>query len=485
MVFIVGCDDGLLPLRSWRGAEVDYAEERRLLFVGMTRATTRLTLFTAAKRTLRGEVAECAPSPFLSSIEPSLLDRRGGDRGPRPARRQGRSPPAVRGQPAGHVVLSYRLRPRYFACGEVVDRDAADGLRLEVGGHPGGDRRRAAAAAEAVAALARRSSGSRPWRRAPRTAARVGDGSVPLKPPIASTASPPVASSIGAADWVPSVAAIHLYCDASCSSSLISALLTWVLPDRPPIPPPAPARAADAGPGRRSAGPAAGSAAGSGAAARAGTRAAGESPGPARAAPFAPLALAAGGVARSRCRCLRLFRCPCPCRFRCLCGRMGRPSRCARRHLDRRPPAARAAERPGHRRPGARDRAGVRGVRRVERVGERPAEAGDERERERREGEHRRGPRAAAPPGRAAGRAGTTNTAAAPSSPASRTVHRSHGSHVGVRSSSTYAQTPVPSTPAAATARPATDGPTAAATWRRRRRARRSPARAPPCSTGG
>ena len=84
VVFIVGCDDGLLPLRSWRGAEVDYAEERRLLFVGMTRATTRLTLFTAAKRTLRGEVTECSPSPFLSSIEPALLDRRGGEARPRP-----------------------------------------------------------------------------------------------------------------------------------------------------------------------------------------------------------------------------------------------------------------------------------------------------------------------------------------------------------------------------------------------------------------
>jgi superfamily I DNA/RNA helicase len=78
VVFIAGCDDGLLPLRSWRGAEVDYAEERRLLFVGMTRATTRLTLFTAAKRTLRGELTECAPSPFLSSVDPALLDRRGG-----------------------------------------------------------------------------------------------------------------------------------------------------------------------------------------------------------------------------------------------------------------------------------------------------------------------------------------------------------------------------------------------------------------------
>jgi uncharacterized protein (TIGR00375 family) len=81
VVFIVGCDDGLLPLRSWRGAEVDYAEERRLLFVGMTRATTRLTLFTAAKRTLRGEVTECSPSPFLASIDQALLDRHGEAKG--------------------------------------------------------------------------------------------------------------------------------------------------------------------------------------------------------------------------------------------------------------------------------------------------------------------------------------------------------------------------------------------------------------------
>jgi DNA helicase-2/ATP-dependent DNA helicase PcrA len=79
VVFIAGCDDGLLPLRSWRGAEVDYAEERRLLFVGMTRATTRLTLYTAAKRTLRGELTACTPSPFLASVDQALTDRRGGD----------------------------------------------------------------------------------------------------------------------------------------------------------------------------------------------------------------------------------------------------------------------------------------------------------------------------------------------------------------------------------------------------------------------
>jgi len=87
VVFIVGCDDGLLPLRSFRGADVDHAEERRLLFVGLTRATTRLTLFTAAKRTLRGELTQCAPSPFLASIDRALLDRRGGETAVRARRR--------------------------------------------------------------------------------------------------------------------------------------------------------------------------------------------------------------------------------------------------------------------------------------------------------------------------------------------------------------------------------------------------------------
>jgi hypothetical protein len=46
-------------------------------------------LFTAAKRTLRGEVTECSPSPFLASIDQALLDRRGGaDRARRRPRAQ-------------------------------------------------------------------------------------------------------------------------------------------------------------------------------------------------------------------------------------------------------------------------------------------------------------------------------------------------------------------------------------------------------------
>ena len=88
VVFIVGCEDGLLPLRPWHGAEVDYAEERRLLFVGMTRATTRLVLLTAAERSIHGTVTKCPPSPFLASVDPALLDRAGGAQAPGHAHRR-------------------------------------------------------------------------------------------------------------------------------------------------------------------------------------------------------------------------------------------------------------------------------------------------------------------------------------------------------------------------------------------------------------
>jgi ATP-dependent DNA helicase UvrD/PcrA len=75
VVFLVGCEDGLLPLR-WGGqlsAEAA-AEERRLLFVGMTRARSHLVLSHARRRAWRGSVREATPSPFLADIQAALLD---------------------------------------------------------------------------------------------------------------------------------------------------------------------------------------------------------------------------------------------------------------------------------------------------------------------------------------------------------------------------------------------------------------------------
>ncbi|MCU7936801.1 MAG: UvrD-helicase domain-containing protein [Candidatus Thiodiazotropha sp. (ex Dulcina madagascariensis)] len=79
VVFIVGCEDGILPLK-WGQAQAvsdgELAEERRLFYVGMTRAKDRLFLSHAHIRLRRGRVQEQSPSPFLEDIEQRLLEIR-------------------------------------------------------------------------------------------------------------------------------------------------------------------------------------------------------------------------------------------------------------------------------------------------------------------------------------------------------------------------------------------------------------------------
>jgi DNA helicase II / ATP-dependent DNA helicase PcrA len=73
VVFIVGLEDGLLPLRWSNIDEAALAEERRLFYVGMTRAKDRLILSRARQRQWRGRLRPLAPSPFLRDIEAELL----------------------------------------------------------------------------------------------------------------------------------------------------------------------------------------------------------------------------------------------------------------------------------------------------------------------------------------------------------------------------------------------------------------------------
>jgi superfamily I DNA/RNA helicase len=74
-VFIPGCEDGLLPYRQFERQESDPDEERRLLYVGMTRAKRHLFLSHADKRILYGRELSLPRSPFLDAIEEELVER--------------------------------------------------------------------------------------------------------------------------------------------------------------------------------------------------------------------------------------------------------------------------------------------------------------------------------------------------------------------------------------------------------------------------
>ncbi|MEV6797630.1 UvrD-helicase domain-containing protein [Micromonospora rifamycinica] len=90
VVFLVGVEDGLLPLR-WPGSTPDddaIAEERRLFFVGLTRAQDRLYVSHAARRVRHGSERDCRPSPFLDVVDPGLFERFGEAEPRRPKDRQ-------------------------------------------------------------------------------------------------------------------------------------------------------------------------------------------------------------------------------------------------------------------------------------------------------------------------------------------------------------------------------------------------------------
>ncbi|KAA3620449.1 MAG: DNA helicase [Calditrichaeota bacterium] len=71
VVFIIGCEEKLLPL-DLENMHGDAAEERRLFYVGMTRAKNQLFLIRAKKRMIFGKSLELAASPYIADIEEQL-----------------------------------------------------------------------------------------------------------------------------------------------------------------------------------------------------------------------------------------------------------------------------------------------------------------------------------------------------------------------------------------------------------------------------
>ena len=75
-VFLVGLEEGMLPHSRSVDDPTQLQEERRLLYVGITRARKRLYMFTAFQRRFRGQSGSTMPSRFIQEIPESLVTRR-------------------------------------------------------------------------------------------------------------------------------------------------------------------------------------------------------------------------------------------------------------------------------------------------------------------------------------------------------------------------------------------------------------------------
>jgi DNA helicase-2/ATP-dependent DNA helicase PcrA len=108
VVFLVGLEDGLLPHSRSVDSPREIEEERRLFYVGLTRARERVFLSLVRRRNLFGSYRDAVPSRFLYDLPASLVRRTDGAL-PGPSQ-EGRAP--FGGTGPGHRVTVDR-EPRY------------------------------------------------------------------------------------------------------------------------------------------------------------------------------------------------------------------------------------------------------------------------------------------------------------------------------------------------------------------------------------
>jgi DNA helicase-2/ATP-dependent DNA helicase PcrA len=142
VVFITGLEDGLLPHSRSLDDPEQMAEERRLMYVGLTRAEDRLFLTYAFRRTRYGESEPSVPSRFLEDVPPELTGgswrrRQGRGMGTRDMGRGSQS--AIGGSPSRTENLRFAARNSQFRPGQRV-RHATFGEGLVIESRPdGGD----------------------------------------------------------------------------------------------------------------------------------------------------------------------------------------------------------------------------------------------------------------------------------------------------------------------------------------------------------
>ncbi len=131
VVFLTGMEEGVFPHARSLDDPAELAEERRLAYVGITRAQQRLYLTSAAVRSAWGAPAQNPPSRFLEEIPAQLLDMRRSTSDARIAATSWSSQPLGGGRSGGfgrgagravvvHVEAGDRVLHEKFGMGTVV-----------------------------------------------------------------------------------------------------------------------------------------------------------------------------------------------------------------------------------------------------------------------------------------------------------------------------------------------------------------------------
>ncbi len=97
-VFIMGMEEEILPHRSSIEADT-VEEERRLAYVGITRARQNLAMTFAAKRKQYGEIIDCSPSRFLDELPPKTSNGKAWKTPRKRSRRPRATPPSPTSAP--------------------------------------------------------------------------------------------------------------------------------------------------------------------------------------------------------------------------------------------------------------------------------------------------------------------------------------------------------------------------------------------------
>jgi DNA helicase-2/ATP-dependent DNA helicase PcrA len=120
-VFIAGLEEERLPHRRAQ-AELELEEERRLLYVGITRAREHLWLTHAGQRFSFGRVEPAIPSRFLHEIPPELFEG-GGDQEPDPGRERRAVQIVLDDEESNgeEIAAGDRVEHAAFGAGEVVE----------------------------------------------------------------------------------------------------------------------------------------------------------------------------------------------------------------------------------------------------------------------------------------------------------------------------------------------------------------------------